>query len=311
MRNVTLKQLRALTAVGRGRKIVNAAKELNLTPPAVTLQLQQLEAETGFQLFDRSADGMRPTDAGHAVLETAGQIWSLLAACEDRLAQLRGVAAGRVSIGVVSTAKYFAPRLIASFAKRHEGVEVRLSVGNRVDIIALLRDFQIDLAIMGQPPPDMPVEAAHFGDHPLVIVTAPDHPLAARRRIPRADLAEQVFLTREEGSGTRSSMEIFLHALGSRTGNLRIEMGSNETIKQAVMAGLGIAFISAHTIAAEVESGRLATLDVEGLPVWRQWFVVRRLDKALMPAVQAFSEFLVKEGSTYLPPHSSAAGESP
>ena len=310
MRNVTLKQLRAASAVGRSGKIVSAAKELNLTPPAVTLQLQQLEAVTGFQLFDRNSDGVRPTDAGRAVLETAGQIWSLLAACEDRLLQLRGIAAGRVSIGVVSTAKYFSPRMIASFAKQHAGVEVRLSVGNRGDIIELLRNFQVDIAIMGQPPRDMPVEASPFGGHPLVIVAAPDHRLAGRTGVARADLADEPFLLREEGSGTRSSMEMFLNALGSRAGSLRIEMGSNETIKQAVMAGLGIAFISAHPIAAEVESGRLVTLDVEGLPVWRQWFVVRRLDKALMPAVQAFAAFLITEGSFYLPPYAPTARHS-
>src|SRR5262245_9989305 len=138
LRNITLKQLRALTAIGHERKIVSAAKVLNLTPPAVTLQLQQLEAETGGALFDRTANGLRPTDAGEVVLATAAQLWALIAACEEQLAALKGITAGRLSVGVVSTAKYFSPRLIASFAKTHPGVQVRLSVGNREDIIGLL-----------------------------------------------------------------------------------------------------------------------------------------------------------------------------
>ncbi len=301
MRNVTLRQLRALAAIGRSRKIVSVAKELGLTPPAITLQLQQLEAEAGFRLFDRTSDGLLPTEAGLIAMETAAQIASLMAACEDRLAALRGLSAGHVSVGVVSTAKYFAPRLIAGFAKMHPGIEVRLSVGNREEIIALLRDFQIDIAIMGRPPKDLAVEALAFGDHPLVIIAAPNHRLAARRRIPKAQLAEEIFLIREEGSGTRLSMEIYLAGMPLRTGNLKIESGSNETIKQAVMAGLGIAFISAHTVEAELENGRLVVLSAEGMPVQRKWFGVRRSDKTLMPATQAFFEFLTRDGGIYLP----------
>jgi DNA-binding transcriptional LysR family regulator len=301
MRNVTLKQLRALTAIGQERKIVSAAKALNLTPPAITLQLQQLEAALGCTLFDRTSSGLRPTDAGEVMLETAGQVWSLLDACEERLAALKGMAAGRLSVGVVSTAKYFSPRLIASFAKHHAGAQVRLSVGNREEIIELLGDFEIDVAIMGRPPKDMPVDAVAFGNHPLVVVAPPEHRLAGRRNIPKAELADEVFLMREEGSGTRTSMEIYMGDMRLKTGNLRIEMGSNETIKQAVMAGLGIAFISAHTIEAELESGRLVTLQVQGLPVQRKWFVVRRLDKALTPTVAAFVDFLKEEGASFLP----------
>jgi DNA-binding transcriptional LysR family regulator len=301
MRSVTLKQLRTVTAIAREGRIVSAAKALKLTPPAVTLQLQQLEAEAGFVLFDRTSDGLRPTEAGQVMLETATQIGSLMSLCEDRLAALKGLSAGHVSVGVVSTAKYFSPRLIAAFAKAHPGVEVRLSVGNREEIIALLRDFQIDVAIMGRPPKDLPVEAVAFGDHPLVVIAPPEHPLVGRLSIPKAELMQEAFLTREEGSGTRISMEIYLQGVAPRTSNLRIEMGSNETIKQAVMAGLGIAFISAHTVGAELESGRLVALDVEGLPVMRQWFFVRRVDKAALPAATACMDFLKERGASFLP----------
>ena len=154
---------------------------------------------------------------------------------------------------------------------------------------------------MGRPPLDLPVEAALFGDHPHVIIAPPEHPLARQAPTHQGDLAEEVFLIREDGSGTRHFDGTFLAGMPRRTGNPRIEMGSNETIKQAVMADLGIAFISAHTVAAEIESGRLVALDVEGLPVWRKWFVVRRTDKALMPAVEAFADFLKREGAAFLP----------
>ena len=178
---------------------------------------------------------------------------------------------------------------------------MRLSVGNRQEVVERLTQFQIDVAIMGTPPVDVPVEAARFGDHPLVIIAPPEHRLAGRKHVAKTELSGEVFLTREDGSGTRTSMELYLDGVPRRTGNLHIEIGSNETIKQAVMAGLGIAFISAHTIAAEIEAGRLVTLDVEGLPVWRAWNVVLRKDKAVMPAVRSFTEFLKKQGATFLP----------
>lgn len=297
----TLKQLRALSTVARTGRIAGAAKVLNLTPPAVTLQIKALEEAVGMPLFDRLGGGLRPTDAARVMLAVAEEIESLLAAGEERILALKGVAAGRVSFGVVSTAKYFAPQLLAAFTRERKGVEVRLQVGNRGEILAALKDFRIDLAIMGQPPGDIAVEAAIIGDHPLVIVASPGHRLAGARRIGRTELASETFLMREPGSGTRSAMEAFLAGVIPVAGNAWIEMGSNETIKQAVIAGLGIAFISAHTVAAELEAGRLVLLDLEGLPTKRQWFVVRLAGRFLSPAVGAFAEFVSLNGPKYLP----------
>jgi len=301
MRRATLRQLRALAAVAASRRVVGAARELHLTAPAVTQQLQQLEAEAGLALFNRTRIGLEPTAAGQIVLEAAQEIEALLALCEERLAALKGLTAGRVSVGVVSTAKYFSPRLIAGFARQRPGIEVRMSVGNREDIIERLRALEVDVAIMGRPPLDLPVEASVLGPHPLVIVAPPDHRLAGRRGIRRTELLDEVFLLREEGSGTRSAMTAYLAGLPLVGGNLQIELGSNETIKQAVMAGLGIAFLSAHTVEAELESGRLVLLDVDGLPVEREWFAVRRRDKVLMPAAEAFLAFVKAEGTAFLP----------
>ncbi|QKD05264.1 LysR family transcriptional regulator [Mesorhizobium loti] len=301
MRNISLRQLRSVTAIHRHGKIVSAAAELGLTPPAVTLQLQQLEHETGLVLFDRTPDGMRATTAGLAVLDTAQAIEERLRVLSDEIDAVKGVKRGSLRLGVVSTAKYFAPRLMAAFMANFPGIEMKLAVGNRAETIESLKNHSLDIALMGRPPPGIPVRAVVFGDHPLVIIAAPDHPLVRQRDITRERIAGESFLMRESGSGTRISMEIFMRGVAGWMDNPGIEMDSNETIKQSVMAGLGVAFISGHTVAYEVETRRLALLDVIGMPLRRQWFAVARSDRAMTPAMGAFHDFLAKSGARYLP----------
>lgn len=300
MRDLTLKHLRVLAAIAKTGRVLGAANVLGVTPPAVTLQLKQLETIIGLPLFERTRAGMRLTDAGQALLASAQRIEAELAACAEGFETMRGLTRGSVSIGVVSTAKYFAPAALGAFRRRHPDIEIRLFVGNRQEVVEALAALEFDIVVMGRPPEGVAVESAVIGDHPHVVIGTPDHPLARRRRIPLAGLAAQVFVTREPGSGTRMLMERFFAEAGAtfRTG---MEVDSNETIKQAVMAGLGIAFISAHTIAAEIESGRLIVLDVAGLPALRQWQIVRHADKRLMPAAAALWEFLFEMGSTFLP----------
>ncbi len=301
MLNITLRQLRSLMAIHSAGKISSAAKRLGLTAPAVTLQLQQLESDVGLTLFDRTPDGMRPTAAGLAVLEVARAIDERLRLLEEEMAAISGGRAGHLTVGVVSTAKYFAPRLLAAFLKQHPGIEVDLVVGNRAETIAALKRHDLDTALMGRPPRDVPVRSLVFGDHPFVIIAPADHPLAGKRNIGKAALARQRFLIREPGSGTRMSLEVFFADIPEKLEDLGTEMGSNETIKQAVMAGLGVAFISAHTIEQELQLGRLAILDVEGMPITRQWFSVSRLDRSVSPAMQAFDAFLLRDGAACLP----------
>ncbi|HEU0222080.1 MAG TPA: LysR family transcriptional regulator [Paracoccaceae bacterium] len=301
MRKLTLRQLRAVQAIAAGGKIVNAAKVLNLTGPAVTIQLRQAEEELGLALFDRTQDGMRPTAAGLAAVDAALAIEERLRVLRDEIDAIKGVRSGSLRLGVVSTAKYFAPRLMAAFMKEYPDIAMQLVVGNRAETIASLRGHDVDIAVMGRPPTDVPVRASAFGDHPLVIIAAPDHALAGARAITKERIAEEHFLIREPGSGTRISLEIFLSEIPGRLDDLGVEMGSNETIKQAVMAGLGIAFISAHTIAFEVEAGRLVILDVVGVPVYRQWFGVMRTDRAVSPAMATFHDFLMRRGALHLP----------
>ena len=300
MRNVTLRQLRAITALARAGSVTGAAELLHLSPPAVTLQLQALQQEAGMPLTDRGPAGMVLTEAGREVAAIAARIDAVLAGCEATLGDLAGLRRGAVSAGITSTAKYFAPRALGAFTRRHPGLDLRLSVGNRAETITGLRDHSLDLAIMGQPPEELAVAAMPIGAHPHVIVTTPDHLLAAQHRIEPASLEAEVFLVREEGSGTRSLMQRFF-AEANVSPRIGMELGSNETIKQAVLAGLGIAFLSAHTIELEVQTGRLAILDVIGLPVTRQWFVVHMEDRRLTLAARALIRFLVDEGAQFLP----------
>lgn len=301
LRNLTLKQLHAVAAIARLGRVTAAARELNLTPAALTSRLKQLEEAVGLSLFDRTGDGLKPTDAGREVLWAIDTISVAIDACESKLEGLKGLAGGRVAIGAVSTAKYFAPQAIAAFSRAYPSVEISLFVGNRGSTIESLRDYEIDLAIMGRPPGDFEVEAAAFGEHPLVVIAPPNHPLAHRERLSKGDLGNEPFLVREDGSGTRTVFEEFMAGIAVKRARLGIEIGSNETIKQAVMAGLGIALISAHTVSVEVESRRLIVLAVDGLPIRRQWFAVRRADKARGPAAQAFWDFLVATGAEWLP----------
>lgn len=301
MRNLSLKQLQAVAAVARLGTMTRAAQELNVTSAALYARIRQLEEEAGLLLFDRTPGGLKPTDAGREMLWAIDSINTVLESCSDRLRTLRGAAGGRVALGVVSTAKYFAPQVIAGFVKAHPGVEISLSVRNRGQTVEALRGYEIDFAVMGRPPRDFPIEAETFGPHPLVLIAAPGHPLAGTPNLDRADLADHAFFMREEGSGTRTVFEEFMNGILVRRAPLDIDTGSNETIKQAVMAGLGIALLSAHAVAAEVEGGRLALLDVRGLPIRRDWYAVRRADKVLGPAAGAFWTYLMTDGARWLP----------
>jgi LysR family transcriptional regulator for metE and metH len=299
-RNVTLKQLRVLAAVAKSGRITAAANALGVTPPAVTLQLKLLEQSVGLPLFDRSQAGLRPTDAGDYMMQLEARIEAALDECDQELRALKGLGRGRVSIGVVSTTKYFAPQALAAFARANPGVELELFVGNRDETIAALESLSIDMAIMGRPPRAIDLEQQEIGDHPHIIIAAPDHRLAGAKNITLRSLAGETFLLREPGSGTRILIDQ-IFAKADITPGFGMEFGSNETIKQAVMAGLGVAFISAHTVAAEVKEKRLTPLDVNGLPVFRKWYVLRAKAKHLLPAGSALWEFLTRNAGSFLP----------
>ena len=300
LRELTIRQLRALAAVQKHRSVTAAAKQLHLTQPAVTLQLRNLQELAGLPLIQRTGDGMLLTDAGREVLALADRIEAAIADCATTLEMMAGKTAGRISIGAVSTAKYFVPFMISGFSKLHPNIDVTLSIGNRQEIGTALRGYDLDFAIMGRPPADIDMDVRLIGDHPHVIIAPTAHRLARKSRIAPNELASETFLTREPGSGTRGLMEQLFETAGIRP-KIGLAMSSNETIKQAVIAGLGIAFISAHTVATELDERRLVTLDVDGLPIVRQWFVLSRKDKVLLPPAQAMRDFLSLRGKQFLP----------
>ncbi|MEQ1768768.1 MAG: LysR family transcriptional regulator [Devosia sp.] len=301
MSEFSLRQLQVVAAIHRAGKIVHASKQLGLTQPAVSLQLQEAESRAGTPLFHRTPDGMRPTAAGEAVIDAALLIEERLRILSDEMAAIAIGRRGRLRLGVVSTAKYFAPPMIAAFMREQPGVEISLFVGNRAETINNLRDRRVDVALMGRPPQEFPVRSVLFGQHPFVIVAPPSHPLAQEKGIVKERIAAESFLIREAGSGTRLALDMYLSELPGRLDDPGTEMGSNETIKQAVMAGLGIALISGHTIALELELGRIVVLDVEGMPIRRQWFLVSRADHVLTPAMTSFEDFLQSKGRSFLP----------
>jgi LysR family transcriptional regulator for metE and metH len=299
-RNVTFKQLRVLAAVLRTGSVTGAAQRLNVSPPAVTLQMQLLQDQAGLPLVERNGNATTATDAGAEILRAVEQIETILADCGAALAAIAGSSRGTVSVGVISTAKYFAPRVLGGFARAHPGIDLKITIGNRADMIAGLNRYEIDLAVMGRPPDQLDVEVDVIGDHPHVIIAPPDHRFAGAGQIPPSALADEVFLVREPGSGTRGLMERFFAEAGIAP-RIGMQIGSNETIKQAVIAGLGIAFISGHVIDSALTTNSLAILDVAGLPIVRQWCVAHLRARRLMPAVAAIRAYFIKEGRRYLP----------
>jgi len=300
MKNATLRQLRVFAAAARHQSFGKAAEELHLTPPAISMQIRELEEQVGLPLFDRSGRQVALTVTGEYLLVYVRKVLATLKDAEDAIARFRGLETGRVSIGMVSTAKYFVPRMLAQFRQEHPAIEVKLAVGgNREQLVALLRANEVDLAIMGRPPRELATRAEPFAVHPHSVVTAPDHPLTRIGHAPASLLANYEFIIRETGSGTRAAMEKFFadHRLQPR---VAMEMTSNETIKQAVMAGMGVSFLSLHTIGLERRAGLLAVPDVEGLPVLKRWYVVNTLSKTLSPAAEAFRYFILEEGERFL-----------
>jgi LysR family transcriptional regulator, low CO2-responsive transcriptional regulator len=311
MKNVTLRQLRVFAAVARHRSFARAAEELHLTPPAISMQVKELEEQVGLPLFDRSGRSVSLTTVGEYVLAHARRVLAVMKDAEDMVARFRGLQGGQLNIGMVSTAKYFLPRLLAQFRADHPNVEVRLHVGNnREQLVRLMQNNDVELTVMGRPPKEMATRAEPFAMHPHVLVTALDHPFAQMELVPAQALAREGFIVREQGSGTRAALEEFMdeHRLGVR---VVMEMASNEAIKQAVMAGMGVSLLSLHTLGLELKHRLIATPEVEGLPVMRRWHVVNNAAKTLSPAAEAFRYFILEKGEAFLADNFPPTGAAP
>jgi DNA-binding transcriptional LysR family regulator len=297
--HVSLRQLKVFESAAAHCSFSKAAQLLHLTQPGVSMHIKELEANAGLPLFERVGKKLFLTEAGRELLGRTREILRALKDAEDALDGLKGLKRGRINLAVVSTAKYFVPRLLASFGKQFPELEVKLSVNNRDTVIDQLVANEVDLAIMGRSPQALETVAEVFALNPHVIIAAPDHPLSRERRIAVDRVAKEIFIVREPGSGTRLAMEQFFEerALSCRVG---MEMASNETIKQAVMAGMGVSFISRHTIDLEIQTQRLAVLNVSGTPVIKQWHVAHLSKTRLSPTAEAFKRFVLTQGRDLL-----------
>ncbi len=303
---MTLRQLRTFSEAAKHLSFARAAEALHLTPPAVTMQVKELEAIAGLPLFDRQGRRVALTTAGEYLLVYARRVLATLKDAEDMMARLKGVETGVLDVGLVSTAKYLLPRALARFREEHPGIEMRLQVcATREQLVALLRDSEIELAVMGRPPREFATRAEAFAAHPHVFVAPPGHELLRGRPVSAAELEAYPFITREPGSGTRKHMEDFFRTYHVAP-RLAMEMHSNESIKQAVMAGMGLSFLSLHTIGLEAQSGLIEVLPVDNTPIVRTWNVVHLAGRVLPPAAEALRYFILENLEAELAEHDRA-----
>ena len=309
--NITFRQLRVFTEVARQGSMIRAAENLHLTPPAVSMQIKEVESQVGLSLFDRHGRRVSLSTAGEYFLVHAKRLLADLKEAENAMARFKRLDHGLLTIGIVSTAKYFVPHLLARFHEEHPGIDVRLRVvGNREQLVTLMEAGEVDLSVMGRPPKELATRAEAFAAHPLVFVAPPGHPLLEGGQVSVGAMQGYPFIAREHGSGTRAAMAAFFaeHRFEPR---ITMEMSSNETIKQAVMAGMGLAFLSLHTIGLEVRTGLLRLLDVEGTPLMRTWNIVRLQSKVLSPAAEAFRYFIIERAEAHLLAHDTALLQPP
>jgi DNA-binding transcriptional LysR family regulator len=296
MKNATLRQLKVFECVARHLSFTRAAHELHLTQPAVSTQVKELEGHAGQPLFEKLGRKIYLTQAGTQLLAHSRAILQQFQAAGEAMKSVTGIPGGTLNVAVISAGAYFFPRLLAEFMRRHQGVAFNLAVHNRAEVVRQLEENLTDLAVMVRPPKGPDIVCERFAPHPFVIIAAPDHPLARKKQIPLSALAREPFIAREPGSNTWQSMvEAFRASLPKL--NLVMQTRSTEAIKQAVIAGMGISFLSAYTVQLECHTRRLAILDVKGFPLVLDWYVVHRARKHLPAVATAFRRFLLEDGA--------------
>lgn len=291
MRHSTLRQLELFEAIARLGSFTRAAEELFLTQPTVSMQIKKLSDTVGMPLFEQIGKKIYLTDIGHELHRTCLGISEHLANFEMIAADMKGLKTGKLRLAVVTTAKYFAPRLLGTFCQQYPGVDVSLKVSNRERVLERLANNQDDLYILGQPPVDADVVAEAFLENNLVVIAPADHPLANKKRIPLERLAKEPFLLREPGSGTRIATERKFDESGLKL-KMRMELGSNEAIKQAVIGGLGVSVLSSHTLESDTPTKQFAVLNVQGFPIKRHWYFVYPSGKQLSVIARTFVDHL-------------------
>lgn len=295
LKHATLHQLKVFEAIARSGSFTRAAEEMFLSQPTVSQQIKQLTKAVGMPLFEQIGKRLYLTDAGKEVLIVCKDISERMSQLEMTLADLKGLKQGNLRLTVITTAKYFVPRLLGQFRHRYPGIKVSLQVTNRKQVLERLSENLDDLYILGQPPEGLDINLRPMLENALVAIAPSDHPLAHEKNIPLKRLAEEPFIMREAGSGTRMAVERFF-AENRVEINVEMEIGSNEAIKHAIVGGLGVSVLSRHVLALEGTKGPLTILDVEGLPIQRHWYIVYPASKQLSVVAQTFLEYLLDEG---------------
>jgi DNA-binding transcriptional LysR family regulator len=291
MMHATLRQLRAFEAVARLLSFSRAAEELRISQPAVSKQIRLLQEQVGLPLLEQLGKKVFLTEAGRELYATCADWLGTWGRFEQTIANLKGLKQGRLKVAAVTTTKYFMPRILGPFCARYPGIDIALEVVNRDRLLDRLAGNRDDLYVMGVPPEGMETESEPFMDNPLIVLAPATHPLVGRERIPFAELARETFLVREQGSGTRMTMERVFQERETPL-QIKMELGSNEAIKQAVAGGLGLALLSRSTLSSDPDQRELAELDVEGFPILRAWYLVRPKGKQLSVVAATFLEFL-------------------
>jgi LysR family transcriptional regulator, low CO2-responsive transcriptional regulator len=299
VKQVTFHQLKVFEVTARRGSFTRAAEELFLTQPTVSIQMKQLTKAVGLPLFEQVGKRLFLTQAGRELLDSCQDIFERLSQFEMTISDLQGLKRGQLRLSVITTAKYVIPRLLGPFCKQYPGIDVSLIVTNHESILERLRDNLDDLYIPSQSPDNIDVHCHSFLDNPLVVLASRNHPLAREKYIPVERLNGEAFIMREPGSGTRQAVEKLLHEHDISI-KVRLELGSNEAIKQAVAGGLGISVLSRHCLALEGETGQLVILNVEGFPIERHWHIVYPKGKQLSVVARTFFDYLQTDGKRVL-----------
>lgn len=295
LKHATLHQLKVFEAIARSGSFTRAAEEMFLSQPTVSQQIKQLTKAVGLPLFEQIGKRLYLTDAGKEVLIACKDISEKMSQLEMTLADLKGLKQGNLRLAVITTAKYFVPRLLGNFRHRYPGIKVALQVTNRKQVLDRLSENVDDLYILGQPPENLDINLRPILENALVAIAPSNHPLAGEKNIPLQRLAEEPFIMREAGSGTRMAVERFFEE--NRVDiNVEMEIGSNEAIKHAIVGGLGVSVLSRHVLALEGTKGPLTILDVDGFPIQRHWYIVYPASKQLSVVASTFLEYLLNEG---------------
>lgn len=299
MRNLTLRQIRIFLSAAKFQSFTKAAADLNITGSAVSLQIKEMEGDIGISLFNRESKQITLTSAGEHFLLYANRVVRTLNEARDVMENLRGTEMGILKIGLVSNTRYFLPTILVEFKKVYPNIQIKIIVKNRQELIELLRECEIDVAIMGKPPKHINANAHLIASHPHGFIASPSHYLAEKQNLPANILNQTDVIFRESGSGTRYIMEKYLSEQGLSL-KMSMEMSGNETIKQAVMADLGISFVSLHTIGNELANKKIVILDIQDTPIIRTWYIVTPNTLSATHAAESFRDFMLERAEGIL-----------